>query len=98
MRFTLTSRNERICVAPRRPARYDTDQREMDMSDRITDLEEQVAYLSKTVDELSDVIARQDKVLDTVTRRLQLLMQRAAEQELDAGGSVPLADQKPPHW
>lgn len=68
------------------------------MSDRITDLEEQVAYLSKTVDELSDVIARQDKVLDTVTRRLQLLMQRAAEQELDAGGSVPLADQKPPHW
>lgn len=68
------------------------------MSDRITDLEEQVAYLSKTVDELSDVIARQDKALDTVTRRLQLLMQRAAEQELDAGGSVPLADQKPPHW
>jgi SlyX protein len=70
----------------------------MDMTDRITDLEEQVAYLSRTVDDLSEVIARQDRTLDTVTRRLQLLMERAAEQELDAGGTVPLADQKPPHW
>ncbi|MGR3363094.1 MAG: SlyX family protein [Maritimibacter harenae] len=68
------------------------------MTDRITDLEEQVAYLSRTVDDLSEVIARQDRTLDTVTRRLQLLMERAAEQELDAGGTVPLADQKPPHW
>jgi SlyX protein len=68
------------------------------MTDRITDLEEQVAYLTKTVDDLSEVIARQDRTLDTVTRRLHLLMERAAEQELEAGGTVPLADQKPPHW
>tara|TARA_R100000322_G_scaffold75912_8_gene47575 strand:- start:8478 stop:8690 length:213 start_codon:yes stop_codon:yes gene_type:complete len=70
----------------------------MDMTDRITDLEEQVAYLTRTVDELSEVIARQDRTLDTVTRRLHLLMERSAEQELEAGGTVPLADQKPPHW
>jgi len=25
-------------------------------------------------------------------------MNREAERELDQGGSVPLADQKPPHW
>jgi SlyX protein len=26
------------------------------------------------------------------------LMQREAEREADAGGTIPLADQRPPHW
>lgn len=68
------------------------------MTDRITELEEQVAHLTRVVEDLSDVVARQDRVLETLTRRLQMLMERAAEQELEMGGTVPLADQKPPHW
>lgn len=68
------------------------------MSERITRLEEQVAYLTKTVEDLSDVIARQDRELDQVKRRTQMLMEREAQRDLDEGGSVPLADQKPPHW
>lgn len=68
------------------------------MSERITRLEEQVAYLTKTVEDLSDVIARQDRELDQIKRRTQMLLEREAQRDLDEGGSVPLADQKPPHW
>jgi len=32
------------------------------------------------------------------TRRLAMLMEREAGREMDAGGSVPLADQRPPHY
>ena len=66
--------------------------------DDLTPLEEQIAHLTRTVDELSDVVARQDKVIDRLTAQVKLLMEREAEREFDAGGSVPLADQPPPHW
>ena len=61
-------------------------------------LEEKVAHLQRVVEELSDVVARQDAEVARLTRRVEMLMQREAERELDAGGTVPLADQKPPHW
>ncbi|MEX3016534.1 SlyX family protein [Gymnodinialimonas hymeniacidonis] len=61
-------------------------------------LEEQVAHLTKTVDEMSEVVARQDAEIAVLTRRVEMLMQREAEREVDASGTVPLADQKPPHW
>ncbi|SLN53700.1 hypothetical protein AQS8620_02355 [Aquimixticola soesokkakensis] len=67
-------------------------------ADRLMALEEQVAHLTRTVEDLSDVIARQERSLDAATRRLALLLERAASAELDMGGSVPLADQRPPHW
>ena len=63
-----------------------------------THLEEQIAHLTKTVDELSDIVARQEAALALAQRRIALLMEREAGRELDAGGQVPLADQKPPHW
>ncbi|MBQ2260697.1 MAG: SlyX family protein [Loktanella sp.] len=61
-------------------------------------LEEKIAHLTRSVDDLSDVVARQDKELALLTRRVAMLMEREATRELDAGGSVPLADQRPPHW
>lgn len=63
-----------------------------------THLEEQIAHLTKTVEELSDIVARQEIELEQATRRLAMLMEREAARELDAGGTVPLADQRPPHW
>jgi SlyX protein len=33
-----------------------------------------------------------------MARRIEMLVIREAEREQDASGSVPLADQKPPHW
>lgn len=68
------------------------------MSERVTNLEEQVARLTRTIEELSDVIARQDRDLDQIKRQAQMLMEREAQREMDVGGSVPLADERPPHW
>jgi len=67
------------------------------MSDT-TLLEERIAHLTATVDDLSDVVARQQREIDVLTRQVAMLMQREAEREYDEGGSIPLADQKPPHW
>ncbi|MBF9043312.1 SlyX protein [Rhodobacterales bacterium HKCCE4037] len=61
-------------------------------------LEEQVAHLTKAVDDMSEVVARQDREIAVLTRRVEMLMNREAEREADQGGTVPLADQKPPHW
>lgn len=68
------------------------------MTDRITDLEEQLAHLSRNVDDLSEVVARQALEIDLLSRRLGLLMEREAEREVAEGGTIPLADQRPPHW
>lgn len=69
------------------------------MSDtRLTDLEELTAHLARTVDELNEVLTRQADEIDRLTHRVAMLMNRAAEAELAEGGTVPLADQKPPHW
>lgn len=69
------------------------------MPDKRTDaLEEKLAHLQRVADELSEVVARQATELALLARRVEMLMQREAEREFDAGGSVPLADQKPPHW
>ena len=62
------------------------------------ELEEQIAHLVRTVEDLSEVVARQDAEITTLTRRVEMLMMREAEREVDGGGTVPLADQKPPHW
>lgn len=64
----------------------------------ITDLEEQIAHLTRTVEDLSDIVARQETELAIATRRLALLMEREASREMEASGTVPLSDQRPPHW
>lgn len=61
-------------------------------------LEEKVAQLTKIVDELSEVIARQDAELAVLERRVQMLMERAAEAEQGEGGGVFIAGEKPPHY
>jgi SlyX protein len=63
-----------------------------------TTLEERIAYLERATDDLSEVVARQDAEIARLTRRGEMLMMREAEREVDQGGTIPLADQKPPHW
>lgn len=65
---------------------------------RITRLEELLAHQSRMVEDLSDVVRGQADRIDRLERRVQMLLARAAEAELDAGGTVPMADQKPPHY
>lgn len=68
------------------------------MDRRIEAAEEQIAHLTRIVDDLSEVAARQGREIDVLTRRVAMLMAREAERESDLGGAIPLADQKPPHW
>ena len=67
-------------------------------TDRITDLEVQLAHQARMLDDLSDVVTRQSREIDLLTRRLRMVMERLAEHDLATGDSAPLADQKPPHW
>ncbi len=60
-------------------------------------IEEHLAHLTRTVEDLSDIVARQEREIDRLTRRVGLLLEREAEREAQ-GGTVPLADQRPPHW
>ena len=68
------------------------------MTDRTTILEERLAYLERLAEDLSDEVARLSRALETAERRIARLTAREAERELDAGGTIPLADQRPPHW
>jgi SlyX protein len=61
-------------------------------------LEEKIAHLTRTVDDLSDIVATQADDIDRLKRQVELLMQREATRDYDQGGSVPLADQRPPHY
>ena len=61
-------------------------------------LEEQMAHLIRTVDDLSDVVARQETEIATLTRRVHMLMQREGERDSSGGGAVVLGDERPPHY
>jgi SlyX protein len=69
-----------------------------DTHTRIRQAEEALAHLTRTVDDLNEVIARQDTEIALLTRRVEMLMRFAAEQQAGAEGQIPLADQRPPHW
>lgn len=61
-------------------------------------LEEKVAHLDRTVSELSEEVASHDAEIARLTRLVHMLAEREAQREVDGTGSVPLADQRPPHW
>lgn len=65
--------------------------------DRQDQLEEKVAHLTRAVEDLSDVVARQAAEIERLQRHTRLLLEREAEREVMAG-EAPAANQKPPHW
>ena len=64
----------------------------------MTQIEEALAHLTRTVDDLSDVVARQEREIEALTRRVQMLLEREAERQSEGGGGVVLGDERPPHW
>lgn len=64
----------------------------------LTPLEERIAHLTRTVDDLSDVVARQEGEIARLTRRVQMLIEREASRADESADAAPLADQRPPHW
>jgi len=61
-------------------------------------LEEQIAHLTRTVEELSEVVAHQQTEISTLTRRVKMLMDREAGREQDAGGGAVFGSERPPHY
>jgi SlyX protein len=61
-------------------------------------LEEKLAHLIRTVDDLSDVLARQQTEIATLTRRVKMLMDREANREAQGGGGIVLGNERPPHY
>lgn len=61
-------------------------------------IEERLAHLLRATDEMSDIIADQAGRIERLERRVGMLMEREAEREADEGGTVPLGDERPPHW
>jgi SlyX protein len=61
-------------------------------------LEETLAHLMRVVEELSDVVARQDGEITRLRARVDMLMAREADREAAEGGAVALSDKPPPHW
>lgn len=65
------------------------------MSEKI---EERLAHLERLTDDLNEVVARQTKEIELLTRRVAMLMEREAAREADSGGGVVLGDERPPHY
>ncbi|WP_370228887.1 SlyX family protein [Cognatishimia sp.] len=61
-------------------------------------LEEKIAHLTRTVDDLSDIVARQDTELQLLKRRVQMLLEREADRENQGGGGIVIGDERPPHY
>ena len=64
----------------------------------LTALEERIAHLTRTVDDLSDVVARQEREIALLTRRVMQLIEREVDRDAGDAGSAPAANQRPPHW
>ena len=65
--------------------------------ERLDAMEERMAHLIRAVDDLSDVVTAQTREIDTLKRRVQMLMEREAEREAAGLGSAE-ANVPPPHW
>lgn len=62
------------------------------------DIEEHIAQLQRTVDELSEVLARQAAEVATLERRVAMLLRREAEREAEGSGGIVVGNERPPHY
>ncbi|WP_299561921.1 SlyX family protein [uncultured Sulfitobacter sp.] len=61
-------------------------------------LEETIAHLSRTVDDLSDIVTKQQREIDRLTARVEMLMRREGEREAAGSGGIVIGDERPPHY
>ncbi|MCV6576127.1 MAG: SlyX family protein [Cohaesibacter sp.] len=66
------------------------------LEERIVDLEIQITHQATTIDELSDMVARQWDMIDRLGRQVGML--KGALAELEEGMEAPAANKKPPHY
>jgi len=64
--------------------------------ERLESIEIKLAHLELAVQQISDVVTRQQQQLDTALTRAQRLASRL--EELEGGGASPGGFEKPPHY
>jgi uncharacterized coiled-coil protein SlyX len=62
---------------------------------RLTENETKISYLTKDIEDLSDMITRQGRLLEQLAKQVNFLTQKETERNDLAG--IVLGD-KPPHW
>ena len=72
--------------------------RRMPGAEAMQNLEEQIAHLTRTVDELNDIVTAQQTEIDRLTRRVAMLMEREAARDAEGGGGHVFGDERPPHY
>ncbi len=61
-------------------------------------LETRISHLERTLEDLSEVVARQDTEIARVKSRIGLLLEREADRETAGTGGVIIGDERPPHY
>ena len=64
----------------------------------MTELEERIAHLIRTIDDLNEVVTRHEAEIARLTARVAMLMQREADRQAEGTGGVILGDERPPHY
>ena len=65
------------------------------MSSRLAETETKISYLMKDIDDLSEIVTKQGRELEKLTKQVSFLIQK--ENERDDLSGIVLGD-KPPHW
>ena len=65
------------------------------MNPRLAETEVKISYLMKDIDDLSEIVTKQGRELEKLTKQVSFLMQK--ENERDDLSGIVLGD-KPPHW
>ncbi|AUM13498.1 SlyX family protein [Ketobacter alkanivorans] len=66
------------------------------MEEKIVNIETRLAFQDDTIQELSDVIYRQQQQIDQLEKTLQALLNKV--QDLMEGGNEKIVDERPPHY
>lgn len=66
------------------------------METKLVDIETRMAFQDDTIQQLSDVIYRQQQQIDKLERTVQMLVDKIQDLMQDLPGKV--VDEKPPHY
>ena len=66
--------------------------------ERIDDLEARLAFQDDLIERLNDVVARQDREIVALMRRVTILEQRLADLDETVSAGAPGGHEVPPHY
>lgn len=69
-----------------------------DIRERMEELESRLAFQDDLIDSLNAVVARQDREVVSLTRRVHELEERLKDMDTASGGGSPEGHEVPPHY